>query len=525
MAVGGAVAAGLAGGCSTADSYMDPSVIGRWEYTPTTVQVLTYISSIEERPQELVDFGMVTTDDLLPNPSDYRLGPGDRVEVKIYGIVQSDIREEFQRVVDIRGLIDIPQLGRFYVNGKNVPQAKAMIEEKAKTLRADPLVELDVLESRQQTFSLVGGVERPGTYLIPRPDFRALEGLSNGGQISPSARHFDVIRTVTLDSALENPTGAPPPDAVPEVGAGKPATTGNGDELLRTINELGGGEKPPAEKAPAEKPVNEKPSPSVMAGNGALRLADRQPGGRDPVVDLVEPGQTATPKTPEPKAATPQPATPEPITAPATAPWVFVNGKWTQVKAERQADGGEPAFPGQNRSAREIVTQRVIRVPRDRLEAGDSAVNVILRPGDVVRVPEPVRGVFYVGGTVRRGGSFVLPEEGRMTILRAIETAGGLDALAWPERAELIRSLGEGRQAIVSFNLRAIAEGTQPDIYVKPDDQIRIGTSFWATPLAVIRNGFRASYGFGFLLDRNFGTDLLGMPPEYKNRGRNPLPF
>ncbi len=34
-----------------------------------------------------------------------------------------------------------------------------------------------------------------------------------------------------------------------------------------------------------------------------------------------------------------------------------------------------------------------------------------------------------------------------------------------------------------------------------------------ADPAAVVRNGFRASYGFGFLLDRNFGNDVFGAPP------------
>jgi polysaccharide export outer membrane protein len=29
----------------------------------------------------------------------------------------------------------------------------------------------------------------------------------------------------------------------------------------------------------------------------------------------------------------------------------------------------------------------------------------------------------------------------------------------------------------------------------------------------VFRNGFRVTYGFGFLLDRNFGNDVFGAPP------------
>jgi polysaccharide biosynthesis/export protein len=202
---------------------------------------------------------------------------------------------------------------------------------------------------------------------------------------------------------------------------------------------------------------------------------------------------------------------------------VFVNGKWMQTKSASGGGSDGMTLPGEGRSVSEIVTQRVIRIPRDRLEAGDSTVNIIVKPGDVIRIPEATQGVVYLGGQVRRPGSFNLPIEGRMTIKRAIDAAGGLDSLAWPERGELTRALGDGRQATVSFNLRAIFEATQPDVYLKPDDQITIGTSFWATPLAVIRNGFRASYGFGFLLDRNFGNDVFGLPPEYKQRGRDPL--
>jgi polysaccharide biosynthesis/export protein len=56
----------------------------------------------------------------------------------------------------------------------------------------------------------------------------------------------------------------------------------------------------------------------------------------------------------------------------------------------------------------------------------------------------------------------------------------------------------------------AIAHREQPDIFLKPNDQVIVGTNFWALPLAIIRNGFRSSYGFGFVLDRNLSNDLLG---------------
>ena len=83
----------------------------------------------------------------------------------------------------------------------------------------------------------------------------------------------------------------------------------------------------------------------------------------------------------------------------------------------------------------------------------------------------------------------------------------------------LTRMTGQDRQSTIRLNLRAIREGTQPDIYIKANDHVNIGTSFWATPLAVVRSGFRFTYGFGFLVDRNFGNDIFGPPPSNTGRG------
>jgi hypothetical protein len=77
----------------------------------------------------------------------------------------------------------------------------------------------------------------------------------------------------------------------------------------------------------------------------------------------------------------------------------------------------------------------------------------------------------------------------------------------------MVRVVAKDREAALRVNLAAIRNRAEPDIYMQPDDHVIIGTNFWAQPLAVVRNGFRASYGFGFLLDRNFGNDVFGAPP------------
>jgi protein involved in polysaccharide export with SLBB domain len=163
-----------------------------------------------------------------------------------------------------------------------------------------------------------------------------------------------------------------------------------------------------------------------------------------------------------------------------------------------------------------VLTQRVIRIPLHRLSNGDARVNIVIRPGDVIRVPPAPSGFFFLGGQGARPGVFQLTD--RLTLTNAVIAAGGLNQLAVPERVDLSRMIGNDRVATIRLNLRAIAERTEPDIYIRPNDQIVVGTNFWATPMAVIRNGFRASYGFGLLADRNFGSDIFGVPPEAEAR-------
>jgi polysaccharide export outer membrane protein len=160
--------------------------------------------------------------------------------------------------------------------------------------------------------------------------------------------------------------------------------------------------------------------------------------------------------------------------------------------------------------AEKLVTQRVIEVPMAPLLAGSAQFNIVVRPGDVIRVPSAPEGIVYVMGEVNRPGTYSLPSNGRLTIERAIASAGGLSNIAIPERMDLTRMVAPDRQATIRLNYRAIAERTMPDIFLKPDDVINVGTNFWAFPLAVIRQGFRFSYGFGFVLDRNFDEEVFG---------------
>lgn len=198
----------------------------------------------------------------------------------------------------------------------------------------------------------------------------------------------------------------------------------------------------------------------------------------------------------------------------ADGSWVFLNGQWVKVARRTESPAAVTAadvLPEAGGGSDALVSQRVIRVPIDKLVSGDARYNIVLRPGDIVRVPPAPAGTVFIGGQISRAGSYQVQD--RLTITALVTSAGGLTQTAVPERVDLRRTVGDNQQAIIRLDLRAIAEGTHPNIYLKANDEITIGTNFWATPMAIIRNGFRFTYGFGFLIDRNFGNDIFGSPP------------
>jgi len=237
----------------------------------------------------------------------------------------------------------------------------------------------------------------------------------------------------------------------------------------------------------------------------ARPVAPRSPEGTS--VPMRE-GPGMRPVAPLPAGASGQVPLPPSLPGQTPAPLpTQPSGGAAPIDLPLPGDSGPKGVPG----ADQLVTQRVIEVPVGPLLAGSAQYNIVIRPGDVIRVPANDEGLVYVAGDVQRPGPYNLPTNGRLTILRAINAAGGLNPNAVPERVDLTRMVGPDRQATVRLDMRAIAEGTQPDIFLKSDDMINVGTNFWAFPLAVIRQGFRFSYGFGFVLDRNFQGDVFGV--------------
>ena len=512
-------------GCEVDGWLGDPSVVGRWEHTPTVVPVLERIDIIEGDTGEFVDVTSVTPADLIPEPIDYRVSPGDFLHVEIWDIVQPGFPAPYDLAVTPRGNVDLPQIGTVNVDGLTAAEVRQKLEDlvRQKGLVGDsPVISVTIPGQRQAVYSIFGAVQQPGRFGIGFPDFRLLEALTDAGGVSPVIKNVYVIRQVPLSESMRRGIGAENPRPQEEEPFRLPSNQPpqqpkQGVEPTENINDL------IEELTAPDGDTGGSPGAfsGSRAGDGTTRYApallqDEAPPGKrqPPLIDLPDSDQS-------PASSTSGPSTARTTNAKPPAPsgqWVFMNGRWVQVMpadstAEGLPEGPNPLGSGET-TAEDLVTQRVIQVPVAPLLRGVAKYNIVIRPGDVIHVSAPEQGVVYaLGPGIGRPGTYSLPTTGRLTIQRLVAAAGGLSPIAIPERVDLTRVVGENSQATIRLNVRAIFEGTQPDIRLKPDDMVNFGTNFWATPMAVIRNGFRMSYGFGFLLDRNFGNDVFGAPP------------
>lgn len=96
--------------------------------------------------------------------SDYQLGPGDLIEIKVFGV------DDFNQTVRISssGSISLPFLGKIVVAGLTGAQLEETLTQlmNDNKLIRDPQVSVFVKEFRSQPVYVLGAVNNPGQYMI-----------------------------------------------------------------------------------------------------------------------------------------------------------------------------------------------------------------------------------------------------------------------------------------------------------------------------------------------------------------------
>lgn len=448
-------------GCET-DGYLDPTTVGRWERTPVSMPILETLDLANTLSEGPVTISPVRPDDLIPDAQEYVIGPGDFITVSIFELISVGVTDVQNRAIDETGNIRLPIVGKVKASGLSPSQLEEeiidILEEKG--IMQDATVSVVVQQSRQNLYTIIGAPEegstRFGPYLIPQPDFRLLQAIAQAGGVSNRIKRILIFRQAAL---------------TPEV-AGE--TTRDGRETVAPA---------PADAGDLiEEMVDEGAKPAELNDGATAEDRPAAPAG-------VEAGLEGGGNSPR---------------------WVYVDGKFVRVEGGKNANNAD-GFSGPNADGLGgIVAQRILEVPYDKLINGDMRYNVVIRAGDIIRIPNQSAGFVYIMGQTNRPGAYTVPGEQDLTLKQLVASSGGLSGLAMPNKVDLVRRTDNNQEITVRLDLAAIFHGNEPDIFLKPDDLINVGSSGAATPLAVIRNGFRFTYGFGFVLDRNFGNDVFG---------------
>lgn len=489
----GVVVLGSAG-CQV-NSFFDPSKTGYFGTTPVTMPVLDRIAAIEPAADPWGKTTSVSREDLLPSDLAYRLHPGDVIEAQIYELYTPGQFFPFTGRVDPAGELQIPMLGAISAAGYTIPELHdEIVALLSKHVMSNPTVTVSLVDGGALTYTIYGHINQPGRFTLQDPNLRLLDALAMAGGVPLSTRRIYVVRQVAVDHDLhpawhELKRAERGPSGMPSKSSEAPV------DIESLINQLQDA-PPPSQGDESASKGTPPPSPGAWEASPA------------PPIDIEDLTPAAV-QLPHVKAASSHAA----ASASDATPFVFLpdQNRWVQRRAphaEAHATGDKAT-----EDHGDLVVERVIEVPYKRLSHGDMDLNLIIRPSDQIYVDGPEVGLVYISGEVRQPNAYALPSTDRITLSRVIAMAGGLSSLAIPDRVDLVRQLDEGREATIRLDLGAIRRRTEPDVVLKPNDHILVGTNWFAYPLAVFRNGFRMNYGFGFLLDRNFGNDVFGPPP------------
>jgi len=122
-----------------------------WQYFTVLLSAVTFAVFILKAEPALGKFS-----DL------YRLGPGDVVEISMYGYEKS-VQEV---LVDPNGYISYLLVGQIKASGKTVPQLREEIMRKLAGFFRDPLVSIIPMQFNSRAFTIMGAVNNPGTFEI-----------------------------------------------------------------------------------------------------------------------------------------------------------------------------------------------------------------------------------------------------------------------------------------------------------------------------------------------------------------------
>jgi protein involved in polysaccharide export with SLBB domain len=141
----------------------------------------------------------------LPVGPDYVLGPGDSLEIDLWG----GVSQRMYRVVDREGRVSLPEAGPLLVSGRNLGDVQQAVQQALRTEYRDVSADVSLAKLRTVRVYVVGDVAQPGAYDIsslstplnalfvaggvtPRGSLRALKHF-HGKQLVEEVDAYDLL--------------------------------------------------------------------------------------------------------------------------------------------------------------------------------------------------------------------------------------------------------------------------------------------------------------------------------------------
>lgn len=348
-------------------------------------------------------------------PGAFVLGPGDELKVTVWGY--PEISEQVVILPD--GTVSYPLIGSLQAAGLTVQQLAGAISRALESQIRAPKVSLIVTQLRSRQFSIVGEVERPGSFSLWSDQLSVLEAVAQAGGLKPTA--------IAQEIELLRPAGAGQPRRSIPV------------DLTAVVGQH---------------------------GRGATATVTVQPG------DVVYvPTQLGRPKI----------SVLGEVNAPGLyAPSLAGGRSATVLETLAQAGGLKPSAVPQEitilRSAGPHQPRRVILVNlAAALERQNPSLVPEVRPGDVVYVPSQAerRKVCVLGEVVVPG---LYPLAPRMSVVEALSAAGWAKPSGVLSSVMVVRRAETGQQRVFQLNAQRIIskQDWSQDLALEPGDIVYV---------------------------------------------------
>ncbi len=430
----------------------------------------------------------------LPAGPDYVVGPGDGIEIDLWG----GVSQRLFRVVDRQGRVSLPEVGPLLVAGRSLGDVQQAVQQTLRTEYRDISADVSLSRLRTVRVYVVGEVKEPGAYDIsslstPLNALFAAGGIKAGGSLR-ALKHYrgkqlieevdaydlllhgvrsDLHRLENGDTLLVPPVG---PQVTVDGMVRRPAIYElHGESSLTEVLELAGGVLPTATLRHVEVQRVEAHEKRTML---TLDLSPARGEASEQQLDAF--------KLSDGDAVHIFPIAPYNEGAVYLDGHVLRPGRYSYKEGLKLTDligSYKDLLPEPAAHYAEIIR---LNAPdfRPSVESFDLAA-ALARPEnapkihalDTVRIFsrfdfEPAPSV-WVGGEVRGPGKY--GTSGQAHLRDAIHLAGGTSPDAAMDSAQLFRTQADGTLKIISVNLgEALAGNPIDNILLEPRDRILV---------------------------------------------------